>query len=104
MRILKHIAVFIACVGLVSLFCFWAVSMSMETFVPGGEPLTFTKSELRNSAIGDACLSVLYYPTKLLRLEGSGLGFVFDILIYAILLYIAVCIIFALRRRARNAA
>jgi hypothetical protein len=48
-------------IGLIAGACFaffvWAITMSFQAFAPGGDA-HFTEQQLRNSAIGDACLKI----------------------------------------------
>jgi hypothetical protein len=100
MRLLRHLVAIGICIGVMYLFLFWSVYMSMQTFVTGRMTVPFTQSEVRNSAIGDACITVIFLPARLLGLSHE-MGKLFGLVIDGLLFYTVTYIVFTFFKRKR---
>lgn len=71
MRVLKHLALFLACAAVALLLGYWGAVMSLAAFAPGGD-VKFSDQQKRTEATGDAMLAVFDWPSKhLLRVDHS---------------------------------
>ena len=97
MRALRHIAVFLVCAGVVLVVGYWGAVMSLATFASGGD-VTFSESQKRRAATGDAILAVFDWPSQ--HLLDVRRSWIFSTVSYGAVFYGALIGLHRCRRKA----